>query len=103
MKGSYYCNGEIPNCPDKEDCYKNGGTCYCTIDEKYAGKQPPNIRELRRRRYGETNEAQNKSSDKDNWIIYECPHQQSNLVTTVIISVISAFATTLIVTLVKTL
>lgn len=40
MKGQCYCNGEVPNCPYKSDCYKTGGTCICTTDIKYVGKCP---------------------------------------------------------------
>lgn len=97
MTGPYYCNGEIPNCQYKDHCYKNGGTCYHTIDERYAGKKPPNIEELRRRRRGGTKEP----SQKECRITIECPHQQQSMTTTVIVSVISAFVTALIVILAR--
>lgn len=39
--GPYYCNGEIPECPNKEECYKVGGTCMTTWLKEYGAKERP--------------------------------------------------------------
>lgn len=40
VAGQYWCDGEIPNCPDKKDCYKAGGNCKYTADVNYAREYP---------------------------------------------------------------
>lgn len=54
MPGAYYCNGEIPDCPNKADCYKNGGYCHTTTQKEYVAakrqeyKRRPMARQLPR-------------------------------------------------------
>ncbi len=100
MKGPYYCNGEIPNCQYKDHCYKNGGTCYHTIYGAYAGKKPPNIRELQKKRHDQAKELQQQQKCRPT---INHQYQQQGMAVTVIASIISAFATALIVTLAKML
>ena len=87
MPGQYYCNGEISDCFNKEDCYKNGGYCHTTTQKEYAAAKRP---EYRRRAEVERQLPQKKP---DNF--YTGSFWQTFVPAAV--SVIAAFVTTLII------
>lgn len=98
MPGAYYCNGEMEECKDSSKCYKNGGNCYHTKDSRYAAKEKPfdAIRKAwsEAKTYKSTESMQykeNKNSILSDYIIPSA------------VSIIAAFVTALIITLVKML
>lgn len=86
MAGQYWCNGEIPNCQNKKDCYKDGGFCRHTTDVNYAGGRPEITRKYSERTIREP--------VKSKGIFTGC-------VVPALVSIIAAFATTLIIILAK--
>ena len=91
MPGHYYCNGEIPNCPSKGDCYKNGGYCHTTTQKEYAAAKRP---EYKSRSRAEQQQPQKKPDE-----FYAGPFWQ--VFVPAAVSVIAAFVTTLIIILIR--
>lgn len=91
MPGAYYCNGEIPECPNKADCYKNGGYCHTTTQREHAAAKRP---EYKRRPMAEQQLPQKKPDE-----FYTGSFWQAFVPAAV--SVIAAFVTTLIIVLAR--
>lgn len=98
MPGRFYCDGQISNCPYKEQCYKTGGTCFATEDRSHAAKEKPEEISIMQReqyiRYEQKEKAEKKPNEQRSGPSY------SSLVLAAV-SIIVSFVVALITILVK--
>lgn len=97
IAGGFYCDGQVPNCPYKEECYRTGGSCFATEDRNHAAKKKPERISVAQEKY--IGHEQKEKAAKEIFG-HEDGHPCNGLISAVV-SVIVSFVVTLIITLAK--
>lgn len=97
MAGRFYCDGQIPNCPYKEQCYRTGGSCFATEDRNHAAKKKPEMLSTAQKKY--IDHEQKEKAAKE--LIGRKDSHPCNGLISAVVSIIVSFVVALIITLAK--